>query len=99
MGIFHNAPASRSIAVPQLWSAPAMRAFGSKAGVVKWFNVEKGFGFITAEGTDYFVHYSAIQQTGGFRSLGDGEDVEFDTEPDPKNPSKQRATNVSGPNG
>lgn len=47
-------------------------------GKVKWFNAEKGFGFITAEdGTDIFVHYSSIQ-TDGFRTLEEGQSVSFD---------------------
>jgi CspA family cold shock protein len=46
-------------------------------GVVKWFNSEKGYGFIQPEnGPDVFVHYSAIQ-SGGYRSLEEGERVEF----------------------
>jgi len=47
-------------------------------GTVKWFNGEKGYGFITPEnGPDLFVHYSEIQ-SGGFRSLNEGEIVEFE---------------------
>jgi cold shock protein len=47
-------------------------------GVVKWFNSEKGFGFITQEsGPDLFVHYSEIQSS-GYRSLNEGDKVEFD---------------------
>jgi CspA family cold shock protein len=47
-------------------------------GVVKWFNSEKGFGFITQEGgPDLFVHYSEIQAN-GYRSLNEGDKVEFD---------------------
>ena len=47
-------------------------------GVVKWFNGEKGYGFITPEeGPDLFVHYSEIQAT-GYRSLNEGDKVEFD---------------------
>lgn len=47
-------------------------------GKVKWFDARKGYGFITQEdGQDIFVHYSAIQED-GFRSLDEGEDVEFD---------------------
>lgn len=47
-------------------------------GTVKWFNPEKGFGFITAEdGKDVFVHFSAIQ-TDGFKTLEEGQAVEFD---------------------
>ncbi|MEO3947299.1 MULTISPECIES: cold shock domain-containing protein [Gorillibacterium] len=47
-------------------------------GRVKWFNAEKGYGFIeTQEGGDVFVHFSAIQ-TDGFKSLDEGQQVEFD---------------------
>lgn len=47
-------------------------------GIVKWFNAEKGYGFIQVEGgDDVFVHYSAIQ-TEGFKSLDEGQKVEFE---------------------
>ncbi|HEY4392012.1 MAG TPA: cold shock domain-containing protein [Paenibacillus sp.] len=47
-------------------------------GKVKWFNAEKGYGFIeTEEGTDVFVHFSAIQSE-GFKTLEEGQSVEFD---------------------
>ncbi len=47
-------------------------------GTVKWFNAEKGYGFITGEdGKDVFVHYSAIQGD-GFKTLDEGQAVEFD---------------------
>jgi CspA family cold shock protein len=48
-------------------------------GVVKFFNDEKGYGFIATEsGTDVFVHFSAIPETGGRRSLREGQQVQFD---------------------
>ena len=64
-------------------------------GTVKWFNNEKGFGFISNdEGSgDVFVHFSAIQAE-GFRTLSEGQKVTYDTEPDPKDPGKLRAVNV-----
>ncbi len=53
-------------------------------GTVKWFNDAKGFGFITREnGPDVFVHHTAIQ-TEGFRSLAEGEAVEFEVIQGPK---------------
>lgn len=53
-------------------------------GTVKWFNDSKGFGFITREnGPDVFVHHTAIQGE-GFRSLTEGESVEFEVEQGPK---------------
>jgi CspA family cold shock protein len=55
-------------------------------GTVKWFNAEKGYGFIAQEeGDNVFVHYSAIEG-GGFRALNEGERVEFDVVPGPKGP-------------
>jgi cold shock protein len=60
-------------------------------GTVKWFNDEKGFGFITQDGgPDLFVHHTSID-AGGFRSLSEGERVEFDQAQGPKGP---QATNV-----
>ncbi len=48
-------------------------------GTVKWFNPDKGYGFIASDdGRDVFVHFSAIQTDGGFRSLEEGQRVEFD---------------------
>lgn len=64
-------------------------------GTVKWFNAEKGYGFIANDegGDDVFVHYSAIQAE-GYKSLKEGQKVSFETETDPKNPNKLRAVNV-----
>ena len=63
-------------------------------GKVKWFNSEKGFGFIEREGgNDVFVHFSAIVAE-GYRRLKEGQKVSYETEPDPKNPEKLRAVNV-----
>ena len=60
-------------------------------GTVKWFNDSKGFGFITSEdGTDAFVHHSDIQGE-GFKSLSEGEEVEFELTQGPKGP---KAVNV-----
>ena len=61
-------------------------------GVVKWFNDSKGFGFIEQEdGPDVFVHHSAINSS-GFRSLSEGDRVNFDIEQGQKGPA---AANVS----
>ena len=64
-------------------------------GTVKWFNNEKGFGFISNDdgSGDVFVHFSAIQAE-GFRTLAEVQKVSYDTEPDPKDPGKLRAVNV-----
>ena len=60
-------------------------------GTVKWFNADKGYGFISPEsGEDVFVHFSAIQ-TSGYRSLDEGQAVEFDVTQGPKGP---QAANV-----
>ena len=60
-------------------------------GTVKWFNDEKGFGFITSEeGNDVFAHYSEIQSE-GFKKLEEGQDVTFDVTQGAKGP---QATNI-----
>lgn len=59
-------------------------------GTVKWFNGEKGFGFIAPDegGPDVFAHYSAIQ-TSGFRSLEENQKVQFDVTQGPKGPQAE----------
>lgn len=65
-------------------------------GTVKWFDAEKGYGFIANEtsGEDVFVHFSAIQSD-GYKKLDEGQRVTFDTETDPKDSRKTRAINVN----
>ncbi|KOV70760.1 cold-shock protein [Streptomyces sp. NPDC086091] len=62
-------------------------------GTVKWFNAEKGFGFIAQEGggPDVFVHYSAINAQ-GFRSLEENQQVSFDVTQGPKGPQAENVT-------
>ena len=60
-------------------------------GTVKWFNDKKGYGFLSREdGEDVFVHYSAIEK-GGFKTLKEGQNVEFEIQDGPKGP---QAVNV-----
>ena len=62
-----------------------------ETGTVKWFNADKGFGFITGEdGNDVFAHFSAIQSD-GFKTLDEGQAVTFDTEEGPRG---LQATNI-----
>jgi CspA family cold shock protein len=64
-------------------------------GTVKWFNADKGFGFITQdEGPDVFVHYSAIDAS-GFKALNEGDEVEFTVTQGPKGPQAQSVKKVT----
>ena len=54
-------------------------------GVVKWFNDQKGFGFVSSGGKDYFIHFKEIQSE-GFKSLKEGEKVTFEPDTSPKGP-------------
>jgi CspA family cold shock protein len=65
-----------------------------KNGKVKWFNAEKGFGFIeTEDGNDVFVHYSAIQ-IDGFKSLEEGQDVSFEVVEGARGPQAANVTKL-----
>ncbi|MBD8036009.1 cold-shock protein [Solibacillus sp. A46] len=65
-----------------------------KQGTVKWFNSEKGFGFIEVEGeNDVFVHFSAIQGE-GFKTLDEGQQVEFDVVDGNRGPQAENVTKL-----
>lgn len=78
------------------WNILLKRRLYMYKGTVKWFNAQKGFGFISNDegGEDVFVHFSAIN-TDGFKTLDEGQKVSFETEVDPKNSEKLRAVNVT----
>jgi CspA family cold shock protein len=82
------------VRVASTWVDPPRRWREDKyttVGTVKWFNADKGYGFIAPEsGDDVFVHFSAIQAA-GYRSLDEGQAVEFDVTSGPKGP---QAANV-----
>ena len=65
------------------------------SGTVKWFNEQKGYGFITQNsGPDVFVHYSAIEAS-GFKSLNEGDQVEFEITQGPKGPQAASVRKLS----
>ena len=67
------------------------------SGTVKWFDVKKGYGFITSEeGQDVFVHYSAIKSD-GYRSLNDGEKVTFEVEDGQRGPTAKDVVRTDSP--
>lgn len=70
--------------------------FLMRTGTVKWFNETKGYGFISPQdgSSDVFVHYSAIQ-TPGFKTLTQGQAVQFETEQGPKGPQATKVTLIS----
>jgi CspA family cold shock protein len=63
-------------------------------GTVKWFNADKGFGFIETEGHDIFVHYSAIAGE-GFKTLDEGQRVEFNVVESQRGPQAENVTKTS----
>ena len=66
-------------------------------GTVKWFNAKKGYGFISSEtGEDVFVHFSEIQVE-GYKTLNEGENVEFDLENDAKGPKARNVRKITVP--
>ena len=66
-------------------------------GTVKWFSDQKGYGFVTPEdgSKDVFIHYSAIQGD-GFKSLKEGQQVEFEITQGPKGPQASNVTRIGG---
>ncbi|ALP37032.1 cold-shock protein [Paenibacillus sp. IHB B 3084] len=63
-------------------------------GTVKWFNADKGFGFIETEGQDIFVHYSAIDGE-GFKTLDEGQHVKFNVVESQRGPQAEHVTKTS----
>ena len=57
-----------------------------RVGTVKWFDSKKGFGFVTSDDTDFFVHFSQIESNREFKSLYDGDQVEFEPGESDKGP-------------
>ena len=73
---------------------PAQEGFKVEKGSVKWFNDSKGFGFIAQEnGNDVFVHHSAIMME-GFKSLSEGDSVEFEVTQGPKGLQAQNVRRI-----
>ena len=92
-----GAPGGPGVPAPAKWPVGVAASDGKQIGTVKWFNSEKGFGFIEPHGggDDLFVHQSAIHAR-GFRSLMEGEEVEYNVI---EEGGKSKAIDVCGPNG
>ena len=64
-------------------------------GTVKWFNAKKGYGYITTEeGNDVFVHFTALEDNGEFRTLNDGQEVEFEVVEGEKGPQAAKVVKL-----
>jgi CspA family cold shock protein len=76
------------IAIAEFIYSPHKKSTIMSKGTVKWFNADKGFGFITPEdgSKDLFVHHSEIQAGGGYATLNDGQAVEFEVGQGQKGP-------------
>ena len=87
-----------NLRVPAMMMSTVTDDSARQSGTVKWFSSEKGFGFIVPNdgGNDVFVHQTQIHAQ-GFRSLAEGEDVEFEVDIDPN--GRPRAIAVTGPDG
>lgn len=65
-------------------------------GIVKWFNADKGYGFISTENDgDVFVHYTALEDTGEYRKLDEGQEVEFEIVEGEKGPQAASVVKLS----
>jgi CspA family cold shock protein len=84
------------MAVSREWTETHEGVGMRTTGLVKWFNDQKGFGFITPDGgeRDCFVHHSAIQME-GFRTLAEGDRVEFEIVQGDKGPAAQNVTKAT----
>ena len=81
---------------PALHAGSLWRNEMAEVGTVKWFNNDKGFGFIKRDsGEDVFVHHTAIQ-TSGYRTLNEGEKVEFEVKQGPKGLQAENVRRVGG---
>ena len=79
-----------------LYFSPPNKENAMSKGTVKWFNADKGFGFITPEdgGKDLFVHHSEIQSGGQYATLNDGQAVEFEVGQGQKGPCANKVVAV-----
>jgi CspA family cold shock protein len=90
-GFFYVPPRMRG---GTLCYSPCQEDTSLAHGTVKWFNDQKGFGFIAQDdGPDVFVHYSAIAAS-GFKSLNEGDQVEFEVTQGPKGPQAQAVKKI-----